>query len=45
MGEGNTSILTELDGVKKVWHIISISDNELVLVTGSKNEKWTFKVK
>lgn len=44
-GEGNESIVTEKDGNKQTWNIISISDNKMVLIQGLSKEKWTFTSK
>lgn len=42
-GRDNHTIITSKDGTKKVWNIISVSDDQLILVHGLRDRKWTFK--
>lgn len=41
-GQGNESIITMNDDTEKVWNIVAVSENELVLIQGLTNERWTF---
>lgn len=42
LGPGNTSVIIDNEGRKKIWNIYSISEKELVLILGNKDEKWIF---
>jgi len=42
MGPGNTSVIITREGNKKTWNIHRISEKELVLIPGNKDEKWVF---
>ena len=41
-GENNASIIITGEEGKRVWTIIGVSDNELILLLGSAGEKWVF---
>ena len=43
LGENETSIITTTGDSKKVWNIIGITDNEIVLIHGNTEEKWFFR--
>lgn len=41
-GENNASIVVSGDEGKRVWNIVGISKNELILILGTTDEKWIF---
>lgn len=43
-GENNRSIVMRSEGDQKIWNISLVTENELVLIKGNTNEKWTFSV-